>query len=97
MSHYQVSPRADEDLIEIWRFISLESIEAADNLLDSFVEKFELIAEHPHVGRARPELARNLRSFPVGRYLIFYRPMRDAVEIVRVLHGARNVHAIFTD
>jgi toxin ParE1/3/4 len=96
MSDYHVSPGADQDLIEIWQFVSLDSIEAADNLLDSFVEKFEIIAENPQVGRARPELARNLRSFPAGRYLIFYRPHPDEVKIVRVLHSARDIHAIFT-
>lgn len=96
MSGYKVSPRADKDLIEIWRFISQESVEAADKLLDSFVEKFEVISRHPEAGRARPELARNLRSFPAGRYVIFYRPKRGVVEIVRVIHSARDTHAIFT-
>jgi len=95
MSNYSVSPQADKDLIEIWQFISQESVEAADNLLDSFVEKFELIADHPQAGRTRSELARNLRSFPVGRYIIFYRLGRDVVEIVRVLHSARDIYAIF--
>jgi toxin ParE1/3/4 len=97
MSDYRVSPKADEDLIEIWQFISLDSLEAADNLLDSFTEKFDLIAKNPQAGRARPDLARDLRSLPLGRYIIFYRPKPDAVEIVRVLHSARDAHAIFTD
>lgn len=95
MSNYKVSPQAHEDLVEIWRFISQKSVDAADKLLNSFVEKFDLIADHPQSGRARPELARNLRSLPVNRYLIFYRPGRDIVEIVRVLHSARDIYAIF--
>jgi toxin ParE1/3/4 len=95
MRNYSVSPQAREDLIEIWQFISQDSVEAADNLLDSFVEKFELIADRPQAGCARPELARNLRSFPVGRYVIFYRLSRNVVEIVRVLHGARDIYAVF--
>src|SRR5262245_1023764 len=97
MSDYHISPQADEDLIDIWSFIALDSLDAADSLLDGFVEKFELIAENPQAGRARPELARNLRSFPAGRYVIFYRPQPDAVEIIRVLHTARDIHAIITD
>jgi plasmid stabilization system protein ParE len=47
--------------------VLIREVEAADNLLDSFVEKFEIIANHPQAGRARPELARNLRSFPDGQ------------------------------
>lgn len=95
MSKYRVSPQAEGDLIEMWQYISSDGVEAANSLLDSFTEKFELIAEYPKVGRARPELGRNLRSFPAGRYVIFYRPKSDAVEIVRVLHSARDIDAIF--
>ena len=47
------------------------------------------------MGRARPELAADLRSFPVGNYIIFYRPIEDGVEIVRVLSGARDIDALF--
>jgi len=47
------------------------------------------------MGRLRDELADGLRSFPVGRYVIFYRPIPKGIEIVRVLHGARDLDAIF--
>ena len=43
------------------------------------------------IGRARPELRENLRSFPYGAYLILYRAIGDGVEIVRVVHAARNL------
>ena len=43
---------------------------------------------------AREELASGLRSFPVRRYVVFYRPLVDAIEVVRVLHGARDVTEI---
>lgn len=49
----------------------------------------------PEAGRSRSELQMGLRSFPVGRYLIFYRPSATSVEIVRVLHSARDVDAMF--
>ena len=44
----------------------------------------------PGMGTARPEVDLTLRLFPVGNYLIFYRHTEFDVEIVRVLHGARN-------
>lgn len=47
------------------------------------------------MGRLRDELTEGLRSFPVGRYVIFYRIVQDGVEIVRVLHGARDLDSIF--
>jgi toxin ParE1/3/4 len=43
------------------------------------------------IGRARPELRPDLRSFPYGAYLILYRAIDDGVEIVRVVHAARNL------
>jgi toxin ParE1/3/4 len=44
---------------------------------------------------ARPDIAPKLRSSPVGSYLILYRQVAAGVEVVRVLHGARNLRAIF--
>ena len=53
------------------------------------------VLQFPGAGQARSELMPNLRSFPVGRYLIFYRPIPDGIEVLRVLHGARNLRKIF--
>jgi len=36
-----------------------------------------------------------VQSFPFGRYVIFYHALGDAIEIVRVLHGARDIESIF--
>jgi toxin ParE1/3/4 len=49
------------------------------------------------MGRARGELAPDLRSFPYGRYVIFYAPIEDGIDVVRVLHSARDVDAAFGD
>jgi len=47
------------------------------------------------MGKSRDELAAGLRSFPIGQYIIFYQPVPGGVDIVRVLHGARDLDAIF--
>ena len=44
---------------------------------------------------ARDELAPGIRSFPFGRYLVFYLPISDGIDVVRVLHGARDVDKVF--
>lgn len=49
---------------------------------------------NPLVGRARPKLAAALRSFPEGRYVLFYRPAPNGIELVRVLHSARDLPAL---
>lgn len=47
------------------------------------------------MGRSREELAPGLRSFPVARYVVFYRTGHRGIEIARVLHGARDLDLLF--
>jgi toxin ParE1/3/4 len=89
--------RAEQDLDEIWFYIALDNVEAADNLLDNVDSSCQLLAIQPRAGRLRPELAPELRSFPVGRYVVFYRPQDDGIDVVRVLHSARDIGSISED
>jgi toxin ParE1/3/4 len=86
---------ADRDLDEIADYVARDNPPAAEALIDTFDEKLRLLAQLPYVGRARSELVPDLRSFPVGRYLIFYRPLDDGIIVIRVLHGARNLRRLF--
>jgi toxin ParE1/3/4 len=49
------------------------------------------------MGRRRDELLPSLRSFPVEDYLIFYRPIEEGIEILRVVSGYRDLEALFQD
>ncbi|HET6249152.1 MAG TPA: type II toxin-antitoxin system RelE/ParE family toxin [Tepidisphaeraceae bacterium] len=95
MSRLLKSPLAESDLVSIGRFIAEDNPQAADALLDAFEEKFHLLVEQPEIGKQRAELAPGLRSFPVGKYLIFYTPLPDGIVVIRVLHGARDLRRIF--
>ena len=88
-------PRAKIDLIEIWDYIADDSEARADTFIDRIDQKFRTLAQRPAIGRLRDELAADLRSFPVGRYVIYYRSLPNGVEIVRVLHSARDLNADF--
>jgi toxin ParE1/3/4 len=90
-----VSPLAEEDLEEIWSFVAERDVEAADRLIDEITGRFDHLLAYPEAGRARHELLVNLRSLPVKRYVIFYQPTDDGVEIFRVLHGSRDVQGEF--
>jgi toxin ParE1/3/4 len=89
------TPAAEEDVWEIALYIALDNEAAAVRLLDRFDKTFRMLADFPRGGPARPELGENVRSFPVGNYLVFYRPLDDGIEILRVLHGARDLRRIF--
>jgi toxin ParE1/3/4 len=84
-------PKALGDLDDIWDHVAPENMQAAERLLDAIEAKLELLAERPLLGRARPELGADLRSFAHRPYLIFYRPLADGIEVLRVLHGAREL------
>ena len=88
---YDITADAEDDLLDIWRYIARDSDTMADRFLDRLNEKFAALARNPKVGRARPDLRPDLRSFPYGAYLILYRAVGDGAEIVRVVHAARNL------
>ncbi len=79
------------DYNEIWSYIAARDPAAADRLVRHFDATLDIIASAPNMGRNAGDLAANLRSFPIGSYLIFYRPMEDGIELIRVVHGARDI------
>lgn len=92
-----VRPRALVDLAEIWAYIAEDSADQADTFTDLIDTKFQALARRPGIGRSRPELATDLRSAAVGNYVIFYLPFSKGVEVVRVLHGARDLGTVLRD
>ncbi len=91
------SPASAEDLRAIAAFVALRNPSAADRLLDEFDRKLRMLAANPLTGRPRDELRARVRSYPVGSYVIFYRPIEDGIELIRVLHGARSLPWLFRD
>jgi toxin ParE1/3/4 len=83
--------QAELDLLEIGSRIAADNPLAADRWLDLLEQKCQLLATMPELGRRRDELAAQLRSLAVGEYVLFYLPQTDGVEIIRVLHGARDL------
>jgi toxin ParE1/3/4 len=88
------TPRARQDLIDIWAYIAADNERVADRLLDRIDEALNRLIDFPELGRQRPELAKSIRSLPVGRYVIFYRPVSKGIEVVRVLSSFMDVENI---
>jgi toxin ParE1/3/4 len=87
--------RATDDLAEIWDYIADDSETQADLFIDTLDRKLQLLAGQPNLGRLRGELAENMRSYPIGRYIVFYVVMPSCIQVVRILHGARDLAPIF--
>jgi toxin ParE1/3/4 len=82
--------RAEQDLIEIWRYIARENPAAADRMLDRLDRKTQLVAARPYLGRRRADILPGLRQTSSGEYLIFYRLHPEGgIEVLRYFHGAR--------
>ena len=96
MAKFYVSRRAEADIVEIVDYIALDNPQASMAFYSRLLEFFETIAENPLSGRERPDLKEGLRYFPTGSYLVFYRVWAGRVEIVRVLHSARELDEIFS-
>lgn len=88
-----VRPAARNDLVGIGRYIARDSPAAADRFVDRLAEKSRLLAEQPGIGRPHPTRA-GLRVFGIGEYLILYRETPDGIEVLRYLHGRRDLARI---
>ncbi|MDX2144714.1 MAG: type II toxin-antitoxin system RelE/ParE family toxin [Rhodospirillaceae bacterium] len=88
----QLSPGAQADLAEIWAYLD-EHIGAnkADRWVDALTERFVLLDDNPRVGKLRPDLGRGRRSFVFGDYVVIYAVRDDWADILRVVHGSREI------
>jgi toxin ParE1/3/4 len=84
-------PQALIDGLDIWVHIAADNMTAADVLAERLDQAIERLSEYPELGPERPALGRGLRVFPVENIVIFYRVGPNELEIVRILHAARDV------
>ena len=86
---------AQADIDEQWIYLAQRNLRAADRFVDKIEAQFDRLVDFPNLGRARPEFAGGLRSFPADNFVIYYRVLENKIEIVRVLHGAADPTHLF--
>lgn len=91
---YFVSSVAEQDIADVWQFVARDSLEAADRIVDRLTATFSLLAQNAYLGQVYEHPRHELRRFSVEKYAIFYRVLDDAIVVVRVLHGARNIERL---
>jgi plasmid stabilization system protein ParE len=95
MSVYRITPQAADDLFEIWSFIARDSVEAAGRVEETILNSCALLADAPQLGQARDHLTqRPVRFWTVPRYpnyVIVYDPSPRPLQVIRILHGKRNL------
>lgn len=94
--HLSFTPLAEQDLEDIADYIALDSPGRALGFVGELRVQCQRIARNPLIHRRRPELGDDIRSCAYGRYVIFFEMDQDALVILRILHGARDIAAIFS-
>ncbi len=90
-----VSRRAEHDLADIADYISPDFPQRALSFIEELEAYFISIGERPLSFTSRPEWGADKRSAVYGRYVIVFRTYDDHVEILRVVHGARDLDELF--
>lgn len=90
-----LSEQAKEDLLDIWQYIAIDSIESADSFVDFIYENCKKLSSYPEIGRKRDELIPGIRYLPIKRYLVFYRIKEKNVEVVRIVSAYRDLDLLF--
>ncbi len=91
MTGYDFHPEALADLDEIWEYIALDSLGAADRIIAEILTAIRNLVSFPGVGHRRPDLtSRPLRFIVVHQYLIAYAPDEKPLWVVAAIHGRRN-------
>jgi toxin ParE1/3/4 len=93
-----LAPQARADLDGIWLYIARESgnNDIATRAIGAIADKFGLFARFPFIGkRLESDLRRNVRTFPVNSYLVFYSARSTEIRIPRIIHASRDAQAVF--
>lgn len=92
MTDYVLARDAERDLVNIFWFTHERWGETqAEHYIHGLFESFETIAQHPDIGRVRPELSAKIRSFVHKRHIIYYMKMDEGIGVSRVLHASMDV------
>jgi len=99
MARVVLTASAETGIEAIGRYVFRESqdLQAALRVLDRIDEKTMAYARQPEMDDLRPDLGAEVRCFPVGNYVVIYRPLEDGILVLLVVHGSRDVPAVFRD
>jgi plasmid stabilization system protein ParE len=100
MSRYLFTLQATRDLLDIWSFIARDNREAADRVEAAVFRACDLLADSPLGGRTRNDLTQLPVRFwilhPYSNYFIVYDPEKKPLQIIRIIHGSRDLPSVLT-
>jgi toxin ParE1/3/4 len=97
MNSYRLSELAEQDLEDIWVYITGQNSVASDKQIAQILDRLPMLAQFPDMGKKQDGLLQGLKSFPVKPYIVFYVKIEDGIEILRILHQSRDFESQFGD
>ena len=91
MNRYRFSRQAEQDLEDIWVYLTQQNELLADQQIAQLLNRLPMLSQFPDMGKQREDLLVGLKSFPVKPYIIFYTKISDGIEVVRVMHQSRDI------
>lgn len=99
----KIHPLVLDDLENLFAWIAKDNLAAAERFKANARRDFEQLAQMPEMGprhRMAHSRLHNLRFWPIkgfNNFLIFYQPIERGIEVIRVLHGARDLQRALAD
>ena len=96
MNRFRIAPQAQQDLEQIWNYLGVEknAPEAAHRQIEMLYGKFDLLSVNTLLGERRNDLGDEIRAFAADNYVVVYRTQGTELQIVRVLHAARDITSL---
>ncbi len=91
MTRIRFARLAREDLLDIWCNIAARDLSAADRAYDRIEASCTVLADHPRIGPARPDIGAGARVLVIAPWLVLYRVVGEGVQVVRIVDGVRDL------
>ena len=95
MNRCTYSPAARLDLIELHDYIARDRPAAAARFIDRLEQTCAWLAINREIGERVDWVRQGARMFPVGNHIIFYTIVEQDIQVLRVVHGARDFNLLF--
>lgn len=95
MRQYIVSAPATQDLQAIIDYFATTNVDAGDKFIGKFEAWCQKLRTFPMIGKRYDGLRVGLRGVPIDEYILFYQVTDDVIEIIRVVHGKRDLISLF--
>lgn len=92
-----ITPPAERDLENIADQIAVDNPLRAKTFVEELLQKAKAIGHMPRAYPSRPDLGRDFRIAVHGNYVIVFRPLPNAVFVLRIVHGARDLRGLFEE